>query len=161
MWFLRRSLAAALNRSLEIVAQLREEVAGQAAARAVIAQRLAEIKIEHAREIEEYRRRLSVNQANFEWLTVSHNQLAAEVQSFRNARYGVNLPPLEVGFTAPPLPGRDGEPSPTPARRPIDEPLIADAADQGISFEDMGDRAASMAGASSRLYTGGDTLLRD
>lgn len=161
MWFLGRGVVAALNRALELISQLREELAGQAAARAVIAQRLAEVKIDHARELEEYRRRLSVNQANFEWLSVSHNQLAAEVQAFRNARSGVNLTPLTVDFIAPPSPGPAGEPSVRPARVAVDELAGASAIDAGLSFDDMGDREAAIAGVGSRVYDGGDTLLRE
>jgi hypothetical protein len=157
MWFSKHESMAAI---VGLVATLREELAGERAARAFMAQRITEMKLEHLAQLEESRRRLSISQANFEWLTVSHNQISAEVQALRNARSGVSLPPLEVQFRAPD-PGPQGQPTPA-ARREVAEPTgVADLVDQGLSFDDVGDRAAAAFGLDGRTYDGSTVLLRE
>lgn len=157
MWISNRS---ALSKFAEQLSGLREELAAAQAARAFAMQRMTELKIEHLRELEEVRRRLAISQANFEWLSVSHNQVSAEVQALRNARSGVNLPPMEIAFVDRAVTQPNAEP-PARAAASADDTTVADTIDAGISFEDMGDRAAAIQGVTGRLYDGSDTLLRD
>lgn len=156
----------ALEIALETINALREEVAAERAARAFLAQRMTELKTEHARELEEYRRRLSIAQANFEWLSVSHNKVSAEWQTLFNKRMGVELPPIQVAFDRPP--SQPSEP-PAPAAPALERPY-REAVERGssmgetfgVSFDDVGDAEAQRQGLTGgRLYTGEDVLLRE
>lgn len=131
-----------LTRFLDALAAKDAELAAERAARAYLAQRLAELKADHAKDLAELHRRLAIAQANFEWLTVSHNQLSAERSRLMLAKTGIALPSPEVVVTT----AADAPPSMRPAdERPLRSDRLSNPADmlaQGLSFDDMGDRDA-------------------
>jgi len=128
-----------------IIQRQREDLAGERAARAYAMQRMSELKLEHLRETEDLRRRLAISQANFEWLTVSLNQANAERQALFNTRTSTNLPPVQIEFNRP-----AAEPPSMPEREiprdRVDQPDVASLVEQGLSFADVGDRAAAILG---------------
>lgn len=147
-----------------VIAVLREDLAAERAARAYVNQRLEELKIEHERETAELRRRLSVAQANFEWLSVSHNRIDAERSELFRSRVGVQMAPMQIGLdqriTLPDLGA--GVPREEVIDRPVNStiPGVGDLAAQGLSFDDVGDREARALGLDGgKVYDSPDTLI--
>lgn len=134
-----------------VVMALREDIAAEQAARAYAMQRMAELKIEHERELADLRRRLSVAQANFEWLSVSHNRIDIERSELFKTRMGMQMAPMEIGLDRrvmlPDLGA--GIPREEVRERPYPEnrtPGVGDLSAQGLSFDDVGDEEARALG---------------
>lgn len=143
-----------LMRFVDALAAKDADLSAERAARAFLAQRLTELKAEHARELADVTRRLAIAQANFEWLTVSHNNLSAERAQLLLARTGISVPAPEILIQA-----SAGQPI---AEQPMREnrlPTVADLAAQGLSFDDIGERQARALGLDDGEVYGGPSIL--
>lgn len=144
--FTRKPVVAA-DDAARVVLALHEELSAERAARGYAMQRMAEMKIEHERELADLRRRLSVAQANFEWLSVSHNRIDIERSELFKTRVGMQMAPMQIGLDhrvmLPDLGA--GVPREEVRERPYPDnrtPGVGDLAAQGLSFEDVGDQEA-------------------
>lgn len=143
-----------------VLSTLREDLAAERAARAFAMQRLDEEKRVRAAVVEEYRRRLAIAQANFEWLSVAYNRLEAERSQLLLGRLGIVSPPLTVETqhgVGVPL----GHPTPAAQTVPDDQTLT-DVIASGSLFEDMGDSAARALGLdhADSVYDTETSLMR-
>lgn len=132
-----------------VLLRLREDLAAERAARAFAMQRMAEMKLEHARELEDLRRRMAIAQANFEWLSVSHNKIDAERSQLMAVRLGMNAPPMNIETRVVAGDYGTGIPREEARERPYADnrvPGVGDLAAQGLSFDDVGDREARAIG---------------
>ena len=159
MWISRGALKAISDLG-DIVASLRDELSAERSMRIALATRLSELKIEHLRDVEEFRRRLAVAQANFEWLSVSHNKVSAEWQKLFNQRTQIDLPPLRVEFDRAPTQA-EPEVLREAAERPLPRPDAPNSEElfSGVSFEDMGEEQARKQGVAGRTYDDVSSLM--
>lgn len=146
-----------------VIVSLLQELAAERTARGYAMQRLAEVKLEHERELAEYRRRLSVAQANFEWLSVSYNRSDAERSQLMLGRIGVHSAPMviqtDMGVQVPRASTLDElrEQRDALARTPPSD--IAEAMASGTLFDDVGDAEALRQGLQNgEVYDGRTTL---
>lgn len=144
-----------LMRFIDTLAAKDAELAAERAARAFLAQRLAELKLEHEKETAEWRRRLAVQTASFEWLTVSHNTLSAERAQLMLARTGISVPAPEIQIQA----SAEGRSVTEQQMRENRLPTVADLAAQGLSFDDVGERQARALGLDDGEVYGGPSIL--
>lgn len=159
MWPFRRN---GLVETAAALLVLTEALAAERAARGYATQRLHEVKLEHEREVGELRRRLAIAQANFEWLSVSHNKVDAERSELFRTRLGVQVAPMHVQTRIAVEDYGAGVPREEVRERPYPENRVPDVGDltaQGLSFDDVGDREASMLGLSAgKVYDDPSTL---
>lgn len=139
---------------------LREDVARERTARYYAQVRMAELKTEHATTIADLKSRLTVAQANFEWLSAMHNQAAAERSELMRQKVGVAVPALSVQVR------RDmeqvGSGQPFTDEMPSELSEIAASVAENDLFNDMGDKAASVMGVDKpRTYDSAASLLED
>jgi hypothetical protein len=146
-----------------IISKLLEELAAERTARAYVNQRLAELQVEHARHVADLERRLAIAQANFEWLSVSHNKIDAERAALFRDRLHVGIAPMNIETRVVTDDYGTGIPREEVRERQYPEnktPGVGDLAAQGLSFDDVGDREARALGLEDgRVYGDPETLL--
>jgi hypothetical protein len=136
------------------VQTLRDDLAGERAARAFAMQRLTEEQRAHAAVVEEYRRRLAIAQANFEWLSIAYNRIEAERSQLLLGRIGIVSPPITVDTAVGqgvPIGSPVLGPQPQRRRDVPDEQTIAEMVASGSLFEDAGDPGATVLGLNDPL----------
>jgi seryl-tRNA synthetase len=155
-----------LHRFFDTLTSLQQDLAQERQHRAFLAQRLGELKVEHAKEIEEYRRRLSISQANFEWLSVSFNKSEAERSQLMLGRLGIVAPAMVVQtgvdqVVAQSIEERRRERDLQPDRPTLSDEEIARAFSDGSLFEDVGGRRAAVEALDQgEVYDGSNPLVR-
>ncbi len=156
-----------IRRYFDTLNELRAELAAERATRYFESRRLSEVKAQHAKELEEYRRRLAVAQANFEWLSIAFNKAEAERSQLMLGRLGIVAPAMSVQLGSDLVPQAETQEArrraqelapdrPIPTREELDAMLAG-----GSLFEDAGERAARALGlADGEVYDPNSMLMK-